>query len=814
MFVGDHSSLDDVTTASKEDPMMIATPQRVVGLVLMAFVAAQTALAQECSQWADVFPSGDMQGSVSRWIEFDDGSGPALYAGGGFRWPSQDDRRGVLRYRNGRWEPVGDPDDLMVKSLALYDDGNGIALYSAYISTGGALPGVSRWNGSTWDRVGQFNGVMEALAVFDGKLYAAGEFTVTGGISTARIASWDGQNWAAVGGGIRGLDGPVYALGVFDDGSGEALYVGGKFDIAGTTQAVSIARWDGVTWADVPGGLVRERLRGVTALYVHNDGSGNALYVGGQYISAGGLAGTSGLARWDGQSWSSVGGGAVQAANTFMEYDDGNGPKLYAGAGGNGLSVWDGVAWAEVGAASPLGRGTIVSSMGVFDDGQGSTLFCSGRIASAGALTTRDFVMWDGVSWSTPAQGIFDRVEHFAGVNEVGGPALYVGGRFQSAGNIASKHIIKWDGTAWTGLAGGTNDRIFSMVTFDDGSGPALFASGDFTEAGGVPVNFVAKWDGQQWRPLGPGLNQRAELIVFDDGTGPALYASGLFTVAGLVSADGFAKWNGIFWSAVTTSATGGFSEMATFADGTGEVFYGAQTTGGVLTIHQWDGTVWTPTSLGSVNGSVEAMTVWDDGGGPKLYIGGTFTVIGTGFFRGVARWDGNQLSSLGTGLLGHAREAFVFAMNSFEDGGGTALYVGGFISDGGGVPVSDIAKWDGNGWSDLGGGAQSGVYALNTFDFGNGSSLYAGGDFRAMSGVSSDRIARLDAGPCPCYADCDQSTGVGVLDIFDFLCFQDSFVNSDPYACDCDITTGTSPPVCDIFDFLCFQNQFVAGCA
>ncbi len=67
-----------------------------------------------------------------------------------------------------------------------------------------------------------------------------------------------------------------------------------------------------------------------------------------------------------------------------------------------------------------------------------------------------------------------------------------------------------------------------------------------------------------------------------------------------------------------------------------------------------------------------------------------------------------------------------------------------------------------------------------------------------------------LDGVPS-CYADCDQSTGVGVLDIFDFLCFQNSFVNSEPYACDCDTSTGNG--VCDIFDFLCFQNAFVGGC-
>ncbi|MFG0283589.1 MAG: GC-type dockerin domain-anchored protein [Phycisphaerales bacterium JB039] len=53
-------------------------------------------------------------------------------------------------------------------------------------------------------------------------------------------------------------------------------------------------------------------------------------------------------------------------------------------------------------------------------------------------------------------------------------------------------------------------------------------------------------------------------------------------------------------------------------------------------------------------------------------------------------------------------------------------------------------------------------------------------------------------------YPDCD---GNGVLDFFDFLCFQNAFATGDPYA-DCD-ATGTL----DFFDFLCFQNEFATGC-
>jgi hypothetical protein len=52
--------------------------------------------------------------------------------------------------------------------------------------------------------------------------------------------------------------------------------------------------------------------------------------------------------------------------------------------------------------------------------------------------------------------------------------------------------------------------------------------------------------------------------------------------------------------------------------------------------------------------------------------------------------------------------------------------------------------------------------------------------------------------------ADCDES---GVLDFFDFLCFQNQFAVGDPRA-DCDGTGAL-----DFFDFLCFQNEFAMGC-
>lgn len=91
-----------------------------------------------------------------------------------------------------------------------------------------------------------------------------------------------------------------------------------------------------------------------------------------------------------------------------------------------------------------------------------------------------------------------------------------------------------------------------------------------------------------------------------------------------------------------------------------------------------------------------------------------------------------------------------------------------------------------------------------------------AAGDFALLVTArrEADRGARAFAEltlRVRCYADCDATTGPGVLDIFDFLCFGNKFDQRDPYACDCDLSTG--PGVCDIFDFLCFGNAFSAGC-
>jgi WD40 repeat protein len=64
--------------------------------------------------------------------------------------------------------------------------------------------------------------------------------------------------------------------------------------------------------------------------------------------------------------------------------------------------------------------------------------------------------------------------------------------------------------------------------------------------------------------------------------------------------------------------------------------------------------------------------------------------------------------------------------------------------------------------------------------------------------------IATNPFGPLACYPDFDQN---GVLDLFDFLAYVNSFNGEDDQA-DC-----TDDDTFDIFDFLCFVNEFNEGC-
>lgn len=301
--------------------------------------------------------------------------------------------------------------------------------------------------------------------------------------------------------GQPGISGTVYALAVFDDGSGEALYAGGYFSQAGGTAVNNIAKWNGTGWSALGSGTNNA----VYALAVYDDGTGPALYVGGSFATAGGLSAYL-VAKWTGSAWDTMGDG--------------------------------------------MDNGTSVNDMAVFDDGSGMALYVGGNFTQAGGVSTNRVAKWDGSAWSGLGVGLNNPVSALTATNEpsILGPALYVAGSFSTAGGAAASRVAKWseERAGWSPLGSGTDNTIFALAIHDDGRGPKLFAGGKFTQADGLSTPYIAQWNGMSWSDVGGGMNDRVNaLTVFDDGNGPALYAGGDFSLAGGVAAEHIAKWNG-----------------------------------------------------------------------------------------------------------------------------------------------------------------------------------------------------------------------------------------------------------------------------
>lgn len=401
----------------------------------------------QCAWWDGFGPPPGGKGlngyAYAMLVWDDDGSGPhapALYVGGSFTTAAGIPVNGIAKWDGSNWSALGGGfpgPSVVVYALAIHNDGSGPALYAggSFSSANGA-PGnsVAKWNGTSWSSLGA--GIAElfpggpgqvyALASYQGSLYVGGYYYGAGDSYASHISRWDGSKWYMLD--DYGVDGEVFALAVF----GGELYLGGTMNRAGQEGVSGIAKWNGVSqkWSPVGTGLTGYFHTGY-ALRVGNDGSGSALYVGGSFTAAGGLP-ASCVAKWAHGSWSAVGAGVGYPGGPYPEvyaiglYDDGTGPAVYAGGrftrvGGMsaiGLARCRGSNWSTL-QGGVNGSSENVKSFAVFDgDGSGPNppqLYAGGEFSSAGGATSMGIARWfdrdsdgDGLldCWETQGRGI------------------------------------------------------------------------------------------------------------------------------------------------------------------------------------------------------------------------------------------------------------------------------------------------------------------------------------------------------------------------------------------------------------------------
>lgn len=564
-----------------------------------------------------------------------------------------------------------------------------------------------------------------AMAVYDDgdgpALYVAGGFETAGGIKACGIARWDGRYWSSVGGGVNKPSGcgQVKALVVHD---GE-LVAGGCFTTAGDATASNIARWNGSRWAPLGEGTDFD----VFALTVYQ----GELIAAGNFTAAGGVTANR-IARWNGESWSPLGSGLNDAVGTLHVH---NGELIAGGrftvAGGvkaNQMARWDGYEWQSLGGGVTAGSNPNVSAFVSYGD----DLVVGGFFTAVGGVACKNIAVWDGTRWASVGEGMDASVLDLTLYNG----ELIAGGFFEKAGGKPARHIARWDGEKWSPLASGLLGYVIAMTVYGDD----LIATGSGTVAGGIRADNIARWGGTKWLPLGGAMDHCPYALVDFNGQ---LIAGGEFTYIDGVKCNGAARWDGSGWVRLADGVAGGkdATRIRALAVYKGEVIAGGNftTAGGVSArnVARWNGKSWSPLGQG-FNGQVHALAVCKG----ELVAGGTFTASGATTLNGIARWDGTAWAPLGSGVSGTWSPG-VYCLTVF----GGDLYAGGLFIKAGGETVNHVARWDGVDWHSLAGGmAGSGypdvpVAALAVFD----GKLIAGGLFATAGGTHAVGIATWD---------------------------------------------------------------------
>ncbi|MEM6648050.1 MAG: T9SS type A sorting domain-containing protein [Bacteroidota bacterium] len=472
-----------------------------------------------------------------------------LYVGGRF-WRAGGDLKAsyIARWDGTRWHALGE--GIVTSSCCtttvrtVLSDGENLYAGGEFSGVGGVdgADNIARWDGTNWHALGSgLNERVFSLVSYEGAIYAGGWFTDAAGITEADyIARWKDEQWQQVG---PTLNSSVQDMVVLNG----KLYVGGGFsDVGGDPSIDYVMRWGGDQWE----GLQEGASDVVLTIAAHNE----EIYIGGIFVHASSGLQTAYLACWTegAQMWEGIDSGVEgNGLNAVVRAIAVSGTDVYVGgdfvdAGGvedaDNLARWDGTQWHAVGGGL---NARVLVLLATPDVG----VYVGGAFTNAGGLDAADYLArWDGTQWHAVGPGIGDSVHAFA----TQGDDLYVGGSFRDAGGLSNAdYIARWDGTTWHALGTGV-DRSVRALAF---MGQDLYVGGLFAAAGGVSAQYLARWDGDAWHAVDIPLTLFVWALAV---AGTDLYIGGPNLIEGRrLYPESVIRWDGDTWHYVGEPTVG-----------------------------------------------------------------------------------------------------------------------------------------------------------------------------------------------------------------------------------------------------------------
>lgn len=536
-----------------------------------------------------------------------------------------------------------------------------------------------QWDGAQWNHVATFTGYTRSLAFgANGKLYVAGDIHSVDGVALSGVAGWDGVEWDALGG---GLSGSCNQYGPYFDGvatDGNRVYVWGAFQTGIGAQGVTYFEantWHKTTIPGPCGGSGGPDINIISSMFP----DGNAIYYSRQSYYPESCA----EEQYSASTQVAIGATrpalAGVSANDFVKYNntiaiafgaDGalsGGPNLYQNAL---IATWNGTTLTPLGGDVHSVAGGLMQPLRdivIAPDGKRYVAGLGGWNSGVHAWTGsswRDFIA-SGNAYST----LFETVASYKGWTYAGGIVRYI--------DDPHDYVLRFDASGLSSRLPEAPDYfVHCMVT----GGGLLYLAGEFTHAGTLAVNRVTSWNGTSWGQLGPGLNGPVYALAYDGGL---LYAGGDFTFSSRQQVRRLAVWDGHTWSPVNKGTDGPVYTILPTAEGL--VVGGNFQLAGATRAHNiamlTELREWLPLGEG-FDDDVRGLTKSDGG---WLYATGRFTHSGAAGLNRIARWDGQQWSSMGQGLDNTGRDVVAV---------GKHIYVGGYFTTAGSTPSQYFGEW------------------------------------------------------------------------------------------------------------------------